>query len=257
MMPTEFIRIALPEPHVAVLGLNRPPVNALGRHLREQFVAAIDSLGERDDVRAIILTSECKVFSAGADIKEKRDLAAAPDGHARANRLTRDSFLAIRECPKPVIAAVNGPALGAGFIMAACCDLIVASQDAWFQLPEIDVGQGGGAAFLQHLLPRGKMRRMMLTGERVAAAELFRIGAVEECVPPGRVLPVAVSIAATIAAKSPRAVHAIRGHFETVGALDLYEGFLAEQRYVTELSRSADAAEARHAFLEKRKPRFE
>lgn len=253
---TEWVQIDLVQEHVAVLALNRPPVNAMGREIREQFVEAMDGLGERDDVRVIILTSSCKVFSAGADIKEKRDLAAAPGGYARANRLTRDSFLALKESPKPVIAAVNGPALGAGFVMAACCDIILASEDSWFQMPEIDVGLGGGASFLQSLVPPGKMRRMMLTGERVPAAELYRLGAVEECLPADRLMPKAIAIASLIAEKSPAAVKAIRGHFDTVGHLGLYEGFKVEQKYVTDLSKTPDAAEARLAFIEKRKPRF-
>lgn len=252
----ELIQINLVQEHIAVVALNRPPVNAMGREIREQFVDAMDRLSERDDVRVIVLTSLCKIFSAGADIKEKRDLVAAPCGYAKANRLTRDSFLALRESPKPVIAAVNGPALGAGFVMAACCDIILASEDAWFQMPEIDVGLGGGASFLQSLMPPGKMRRMMLTGEKIPAAELYRLGAVEECVPAGQLMPKAIAIASLIAEKSPVAVKAIRSHFDTVGHLGLYEGFKVEQRYVADLSKTPDAAEARLAFLEKRKPRF-
>lgn len=253
---SEFIQVDLVRDHVAVLSLNRPPVNAMGREIREPFVDAMDQLGERDDVRVIILTSRCKVFSAGGDIKEKRDLATAPGGYAKANRLTRDSFLALKESPKPVIAAVNGAAIGAGFVMAACCDIILASEEAWFQMPEIDVGQGGGAAFLQSLMPSGKMRRMMLTGEKVRAGELYRIGAVEECMPADQLMIRAITLASLIAEKSPVAVKAIRSHFDTVGHLGLYEGFRVEQRYVTDLSKTSDAAEARLAFLEKRKPRF-
>jgi enoyl-CoA hydratase len=254
---TELIQIDLVREYVAVVTLNRPPVNAMGREIREQFVDAMDRLGERDDVRVIILTSGCKVFSAGADIKEKRHLVAAPGGYAKANRLTRDSFLALKEGPKPVIAAVNGPALGAGFVMVACCDIVLASEDTWFQMPEIDVGLGGGASFLQNLIPQGKMRRMMLTGEKIPAAELYRLGAVEECLPADQLMPRAIAIASLIAEKSPVAVKAIRSHFDTVGHLGLYEGFKVEQRYVTDLSKTPDAAEARLAFIEKRKPRFE
>lgn len=255
-MAASTIRVDLVRDHVAVLTLDRPPVNAMGREIREQFVETMEALGERDEVRAIVLTAAGKVFCAGADIKEKRDLVDGAGGYARANRLTRDSFLVLNESPKPVIAAVNGAALGAGFVMAACCDFILASEDAWFQMPEIDVGLGGGGSFLQRILPPGKMRRMMLTGERVPAAELHRLGAVEECVPAAELLPRAIEIAALIAAKSPRAVAVIRGHFDTVAHLGLYEGFRAEQRYITELSRTPDAAEARLAFIEKRKPNF-
>jgi enoyl-CoA hydratase/carnithine racemase len=100
------------------------------------------------------------------------------------------------------------------------------------------------------------MRRMMLTGEKISAAELCRFGAIEECLPADQLMPKAIAIASMIAEKSPVAVKAIRNHFDTVGHLGLYEGFKVEQRYVTDLSKTPDAAEARLAFIEKRKPRF-
>ncbi|MBV9785456.1 MAG: enoyl-CoA hydratase/isomerase family protein [Acidisphaera sp.] len=240
---------------VAIVRLARPPVNALGRATREALIACFDGLQDRDDVRAIVLTAEGRVFCAGADIKEKSALAGAGD-YTRANRLTRDVFFSIIDSAKPVIAAVNGPALGAGCVLAACCDMIFATDTAVFGMPEIDVGQGGGASIMQRILPPSKVRRMMLTGERVPAAELFRLGAVEACVPEAELLPAALDIAATIAAKSPAAVRRIRGSFAEVEALGIREGFQVEQSYTTELSRSPDAAEARRAFFEKRKPVF-
>jgi len=155
-----------------------------------------------------------------------------------------------------VIAAVNGAALGAGFVMAACCDMIFAAESAVFGMPEIDVGLGGGASFLQRILPHSKLRRMMLTGERIPAAELYRLGAVEACVPDPEVLPAALAVATVVASKSPAAVQRIRDSFSTVEALALREGFRIEQNYTTELSKTPDAKEARRAFLEKRKPAF-
>ena len=101
-----------------------------------------------------------------------------------------------------------------------------------------------------------KMRRMMLTGERIPAAELYRLGAVEACVPPAELLPAALAVATVMASKSPAAVRRIRDSFSTVEALALREGFRIEQNYTTELSKTDDAAEARRAFLEKRKPVF-
>ena len=134
--------------------------------------------------------------------------------------------------------------------------MILASDTAVFGMPEIDVGQGGGASILQRILPPSKVRRMMLTGERVPAAELYRLGAVEACLPPADLLPAAIALAGTIAAKSPAAIRRIRGSFSAVEALDMREGFRSEQSYTTELSVSADGAEARRAFFEKRKPVF-
>jgi enoyl-CoA hydratase len=234
----------------------RPPVNALNREIREELVRTIDALQDRDDVRAIVLTARGSVFCAGADIKEKQALGGAEGDHLRANRLTREAFYCIHDSSKPVIAAVNGAALGAGFVMAACCDMIFAAEEAVFGMPEIDVGLGGGASILQRILPASKMRRMMLTGERIPAAELYRVGAVEACVPRSELLPAALEVAAAIATKSPAAVRTIRDAFVTVAALPMRDGFRIEQKYTTELSKTADAAEARRAFLEKRKPVF-
>jgi enoyl-CoA hydratase len=250
------VALDLPLSFVAVVTLDRPPVNALDRATREAFVALFEELNERDDVRAIVLTARGRVFCAGADIREKQALGAQPGELMRADRVTRDAFFVLLDIAKPVIAAVQGGALGAGFVLAACCDLILASEEAFFAMPEIDVGQGGGASFLQRILPPAKLRRMMLTGERVPAVELHRLGAVEAVLPADRLLPEALALAATIAAKSPTAVRRIRSSFGTVESLGLREGFRLEQGYTVELSRSAEAEEARKAFFEKRKPVF-
>jgi enoyl-CoA hydratase len=250
------LRLAAPAPHVALVTLDRPPVNALNRGIREAFVRLFDRLEADDAVRAIVLTASGRVFCAGADIKEKAAQDRASGDHVRADRLTRDGFFCVLDSSKPVIAAVQGAALGAGFVLAACCDMIFAAETAVFGMPEIDVGQGGGASFLQRILPPSKVRRMLLTGERLPAAELYRLGAVEACLPGPELLPAAVAVAAAIAEKNPQAVRRIRGSFAAIEALGLRDGFRAEQVYTGELSRSPDAEEARRAFFEKRKPVF-
>ena len=244
-------RIAAPS--VALVTLDRPPVNALSREARLALIAAFDALEADQDVRAIVLTAKGKVFCAGADIKEKAALVGAPADCVRANRLTRDGFFCILDSSKPVIAAVQGAALGAGCVLAACCDMIFAAETAVFGLPEIDVGQGGGASFMQRILPPSKVRRMMLTGERVPAAEFYRLGAVEACIPDAELLPAALGMASVIAAKPPGAVRRIRGAFSTVEALSVRDGFHVEQAYTTELSRSPEGAAARRAFFERLK----
>jgi enoyl-CoA hydratase len=252
----DLVQVDIAVPFVAVVSLARPPVHALNREMREIFIRIFESLQERDDVRAVVLTGQGNIFCAGADLKEKQTIVAGKGDYLAANRLTRDGFFCVYESAKPVIAAVNGPALGAGFVLAACCDMIFASENATFAMPEIDVGQGGGASFLRRVMPPSKMRRMMLTGERVGAAEFYRLGIVEACLPQDQLLPAAIEVASTIASKSPTAVRTIRSSFATVEGLDLREGFRIEQVYTTALSRSADAAEARRAFVEKRKPEF-
>lgn len=250
-MTSALVGIDIQKNGVATLTLDKPPVNAMGRRIREEFLRAMDVMATSDAVGAVVLTGAGKFFCAGADIKEKGDIA--PEDYPGVDRLTRDSFFVLVESPKPVIAAVNGAALGAGFVMAACCDFILADENAFFAMPEIDVGQGGGASILQRILPIGKMRRMMLTGERVPATELYRLGVVEECLPADQLLPRARELAAVIAGKSRKASGTIRSSFPAIEQLPAYDGFRVEQRYTTALSQSDEARQAREAFFKKRK----
>jgi enoyl-CoA hydratase len=242
--------------YVAVVTMARPPVNALNRAIREETIRVFDALGDRDDVRAVILTGAGEVFCAGADIKERRALVQNPGDYARHNRVVREAFYCIIECVKPVIAAVNGAALGAGFAMVTCCDIVLAAEKAVFGMPEIDVGLAGGARFLQRFLPQSKARRLLLTGQRIGAPELYRLGVIEACVPASQLLSEAKVIAESIASKSPVAVRMLKESFNMVENLPLRDGYRLEQEVTVRLSRTEDAAEAQRAFVEKRKPVF-
>ena len=241
---------------IAVVTLDKPPVNALGPAIRAELVSVFDSLSDRDDVRVVVLTGRGRTFCAGADIKEKAAIGGEPGAYPATNRLIREAFYCVMECAKPVIAAVNGPAIGAGLVMLSCCDIIVAAEHAVFAMPEIDVGLAGGSSFLQRVMARGRLRRMLLTGERVSAAEMLRLGVIDECVPADELMPAALGLARTIAAKSPVAVRMIKQSFGTVENMTLRDGFRYEQEMTVALSRSEDAREAQTAFLEKRPPAF-
>ena len=142
----EFEHILLTvDDHVAVVTLNRPPVNAQNRRIREELIYIFDELGDDDDVCSIVLTGAGRVFSAGADIKERGGIRDTKGEFTRNNRVVREFFYSIMECPKPVICAVNGPALGAGFSLMTVCDIALASENAVFGMPEVDVGMAGGA----------------------------------------------------------------------------------------------------------------
>lgn len=242
--------------HIATVTLNRPPVNAMSRALRADVTAAFDALSDRDDVRVVVLTARGKTFCAGADIKERAGLTDAPGEYAALNRLVREMFYSIMECAKPVIAAVNGNALGAGFAIPLCCDILVASEDAVFGMPEVDVGLAGGVKFLERHLTPSKARRMLLTGQRVPARELYRLGILEECVPAAQLMPTAMALAQEIASKSPLAVRMLKESFGMVENLSLRDGYRLEQNMTVTLSKSDDAKEAKQAFVEKRKPVF-
>ena len=181
-MALQYLKLDVAD-YVATVTLDRPPVNALGRAIRQELLDTFDALHDRADVRAIVLTANGKVFCAGADIKERSLLTGEPGEYGRLNRLVREVFYSVMECAKPVIAAVNGAALGAGFALTLCCDIILAADDAIFAMPEVDVGLAGGVKFLQRHFTPSKARRLLLTGQRVPATELYRLGVLEECVP--------------------------------------------------------------------------
>ena len=241
---------------IAVVTMNNPPVNAQNAEFNIEMAYAFDMLSDRRDVRVAILTGAGKVFSAGADLKSRPD-RSKPGERWQHNRRARESYHAIRECTKPVIAAINGAALGAGLAVASSCDILVAAEEALLGLPEIDVGLLGGGKHTQRLFPHSTLRRMMLTGYRVPGRELFRLGVVEACVPKDELMPFAMKIAAEIASKSPAAIRLAKRTLNTIEDMTLRDGYRYEQNMTTELGEHPDSAEAQAAFREKRKARFQ
>jgi len=146
-MNLETVRLEVAD-FIATVTMDRAPVNAQNQKAREELIRVFDALSDQDDVRVVILTAAGKVFSAGADVKERVGLVQEPGDYIRNNRLVREFFYAVSDCTKPVICAVNGPAFGAGFALMLACDIMLASEDAYFVIPELDVGLAGGARFL-------------------------------------------------------------------------------------------------------------
>ena len=180
-MDTKLIKVVVND-HIAVVTMDHPPVNAQNAAFNIEMAWVFDSLSDRRDVRVAILTGAGKVFSAGADLKSRPD-KTKPGERWQHNRRARESYHAVLECTKPVIAAINGAALGAGLAVAASCDVLFAAEEAVMGLPEIDVGLLGGGKHTQRLFPHSLRRRMMLTGYRVPGPELYRLGIVEACLP--------------------------------------------------------------------------
>jgi len=240
---------------IAVVTLNRPPVNALNWAMRERLVSVFDEISERPDVRVAVLTGAGKVFCSGADLKDRPD-PSRPGSFLSHNRITRETGNSIRECAKPVIAAVNGAALGAGLGLMASCDIYLASDEAVFGMPEINVGLAGGASMLRTLFGRSTLRRMFYTGIRLSADELYRRGIIEMCTSRDDLMPEAMKIAKEIAAKSPLAIGYAKQATNMVDLMPQRDAYRFEQNFTMALSRTEDAQEARRAFLEKREPVF-
>jgi enoyl-CoA hydratase len=241
--------------YIAVATLNRPPVNAVNWEMRERLIEIFDQATDRADIRVVVLAANGKVFCAGADLKQRPD-PNKPGQYWWHNRLTRETGNAIKECSKPVIAAVNGPALGAGFGLAAACDIMLCAEEALFGMPEIDVGLAGGAAMLREFFGRSRQRRMMYTGMKLTGAEMYRLGIVEACVPRAQLLDEALGIAREIAGKSPLGIKYAKTSCNLVELMPQKDAYRFEQNFTYELSKTEDALEARTAQLEKRKPVF-
>jgi enoyl-CoA hydratase len=255
-MKYEQIRLEVDGEGVATVTFARPPVNALNRQGRDEITHVFDTISDRDDIRVAILTGEGKVFSAGADIKERVGMVKEPGDYLRHNRQTRETFLSIMDCAKPVIAAVNGAAIGAGLTLMLASDIMLASDNAFVVMPEIDVGLSGGQRLLIEHFGRSKSRLMYYTGRRIPAAELYRLGIIEAVLPPDQLLPEARKIAAEIATKSPFAIRSAKKTLNLVEHLPYRVAYPYEQSITAELSKLEDTREAQEAFLQKRKPVF-
>lgn len=242
--------------YVATVTLDRPPVNATTRDMQESITRCFDSFTDRDDVRVAVLTGAGRVFCGGMDIKQRAAKQFEP-GEAWAQRRSwRECTYSIMECRKPVIAAINGPALGAGLAFAASCDILVASSTAHMGLPEINVGMLGGARRAMRLFGHSKVRRMMYTGYRVPAEEMLRLGIVEWVCPPEELMGRAMELALEIASKSPAAMKLAKLAVNTIEDMTVRDGYRFEQEMTAELNRHKDSQEAVKAFAEGRKPEY-
>lgn len=242
------------EDHVATVTLDRPPVNAITRSTMVELRDTFRALGDDRRVRVLVFTGAGeKAFMAGVDLKtfDTDDTEADPDDPGR---LPREALEAVYDCAVPVIAAVNGPALGAGLAYAAVCDLIVAAEQATFGTTEINVGLLGASAHLNLLLGRPVVRELFLTGVPAPATELHRLGAVNRVVPAADLMAVAGELAASLAAKSPLALRLAKAALNETEFLPLKEAYRTEQGYTRRLLEHPDSQEARRAFTEKRPP---
>ena len=255
-MNTQIVTLEVNKDGVAVVFLANPPVNAHSQLLLSEMAWTFDTISDREDIKVAILTGAGKCFCAGADIKERMATDPQPGDHWQNSRRAREAYHSIMECQKPVIAALNGPALGGGLALAASCDILLASELGCLGLPEINVGLLGGGRHAQRLFSHSRLRRMMLTGLRVFGPELYRLGVVEQCVAPDELMETALDLAREIAQKSPVAIKLAKQGLNQIEEMTLRDGYRFEQNMTAEVRKSADSKEAMQAFIEKRKPVF-
>jgi enoyl-CoA hydratase len=245
---------------VATVTLSRPDVhNAMNETMRRELTRCFESLPTDETVRVIVVTGAgTRAFSAGADIREF--VAPQPPTRFREQRRRVEFRQAMDRCPQPIVAAINGFALGGGLELALACDIRIAAADATLGLTEINLAiipGGGGTQRLPRLIGRGKALEMILTGARLDAAEAHRLGLVERVVPAGEAVAAATELARTLAAKAPVALRYAKEAVVKGLELPLADGLRLEGDLSTLLRTTEDRLEGARAFLEKRPPRWQ
>jgi len=236
---------------IAEVVVDHPPVNALPVAGWFELAAALRGLGDDPHGRVLVLRAEGRGFNAGVDIKEMQATAGF-DALVGANRGCYAAFAAVYECPVPVIAAVHGFCLGGGIGLVGNADVIVASDDATFGLPEVDRGALGAATHLSRLVPQHKMRAMVYTSATATAAELHAFGSVLRIVARDELRDAAREVAGEIAAKSPVVIRAAKESLNGIDLWDVKRSYRFEQGFTFELNLSGVADEHRDAFVEGR-----
>src|SRR5947199_6027191 len=247
---------------VLTLTLNRPEtLNALNRQTTQALTAALEAAGQDPEVGAIILTGAGRAFCAGADLRDVAARAQAGDTDLGADLRTNYTPMirAIRACPKPVIAALNGTAAGAGLSLALACDLRLAAAGAQLIVVFVRVGlvpDAGSLFFLTRMVGLSKATELAITGDPVSADEALRLGIVVSVVPPEQLMPAAMERARQLAAGPGQTYALIKRGMDRALHLDLEQTLELESQLQALAAETPDAQEAIRAFLEKRKPIF-
>jgi enoyl-CoA hydratase len=241
------IEVGVDERGIAEVVQNCPPVNALTVAQWFELATEIRRLGHNPDVRCVILRAEGRGFNAGVDIKEMQNTTGF-DALIGANKGCYAAFAAVYECAVPVVAAVNGFCVGGGIGLVGNADIIVASDDAYFGLPEVDRGALGAATHLSRLVPQHKMRQMVFTATTATAAELHAFGSVLKVVPLAELRDAAYAVAEQIAAKSPVVMRAAKECLNGIDLWDVKKSYRFEQGFTFELNLTGVADELRDDF---------
>jgi enoyl-CoA hydratase len=238
------------EPGIVAVTVDYPPVNAIPSRGWFELADAVTAAGQDPDTHAVILRAEGRGFNAGVDIKEMQRTQASQGYTALidANRGCFAAFRAVYECAVPVIAAVNGFCVGGGIGLVGNSDVIVASDDATFGLPEVE---RGAATHLSRLVPQHMMRRLFFTAATVDAATLHHFGSVHEVVPRADLDEAALRVARDIAAKDTRVIRAAKEALNFIDVQRVNSSYRMEQGFTFELNLAGVSDEHRDAFVKK------
>jgi len=257
-MTTGYIKVEK-EQGIGILTIDRPPVNAMSTQMVREIGERMEELEKDGEVQVIIITGGGHyAFAAGADVKEMEKID--PKMGYEAVRAGQEVFWKIEHCEKPVIAAINGMALGGGNELAMACDIRISSDRARFGQPEVNLGLFpgyGGTQRLPRLVGKAKAKELIFTGRTLRADEALKIGLINQVVPDGEELRAAKDMAMQIMSKAPIAVRLSKKAINEGLNMPYYEAFEREAEYFRKLCETEDIKEGIKAFLEKRQPKFQ
>lgn len=241
------ISSSLRDDGIRVVTCDYPPVNALPVQGWFDLATVLDEAGADPLTRVVVLRAEGKGFNAGVDIKEMQHTEGF-EALLGANRGCYAAFRAVYECAVPVIAAVNGFCVGGGVGLAGNADIVVASDDAYFGVPEVKQGALGAATHMARLVPQHLMRTLYFTARTIKAGDLVTFGSVYEVVPRDRLDETALALAADIAEKDPRVIRAAKAALNGIDPIDVNKSYRFEQGFTFELNLGGVSDELRDTF---------
>ena len=247
MPPTSPISSTLRDDGIRVITMEHPPVNALPVQGWFDLAAAMDEAGADQDTKVVVLRAEGKGFNAGVDIKEMQHTTGF-DALVGANKGCFAAFRAVYECAVPVISAVNGFCVGGGVGLVGNSDVVVASDDAYFGVPEVKQGALGAATHLARLVPQHMMRTLYYTARTIKAADLVQFGSVLEVVPRADLDDAALAVASEIADKDTRVIRAAKEALNGIDPVDVNTSYRYEQGFTYRLNLEGVSDELRDAF---------
>ena len=232
---------------IAVITMSHPPVNALTVQGWFDVAAALDAAGADQSVKVVVLRAEGKGYNAGVDIKEMQNTTGF-DALIGANKGCYAAFKAVYECPVPVIASVAGFCVGGGVGLVGNADIVVASDDAYFGVPEVKQGALGAATHMARLVPQQMMRALYFTAATIPATDLHRFGSVFRIAPRAELDAVALEVAASIAEKDGRVIRAAKEALNGIEPVDVNKSYRFEQGFTFELNLAGVSDELRDEF---------
>ena len=252
-----FFNIEVKE-HVGILRFNRPPVNAVSHQVYFDFYAALDELAANEEVRSVLFTGSpgIKPFCGGGDLHEFKELNA----ETRRNRydIIDKVLLKYGSFPKPVVGAINGPAIGVGLSLCALMDIRFAADNVHFMIPDIDRGVVSGhlPKFARLNVPIGLAKEWILTGRRFSVIEAYQVGFIDHICQPNDLFNEAWKVASMIASKTKDSVKYYKQFFIEAETMPWLDAYIKSHEYSAQLTSSSNSKEGIRAFFEKRQPNY-